>query len=210
MTLLIKVLEIKDLYHVAQLHRLAFTQSLLTYLGQEVVRRYYEWLLLGPHETTALGAFADDMLVGFCFGGIFRGAMNGFIRKNRYYLMWKICTHPKVVKNAEFRQRMALGWKSKIFRKVNLYHGVSMPTPLYRHSGILAIGVDPMMQRKGIGKLLMEAAEEQARQKGHREMRLTVEINNLVAINFYENIGWEKVPSQEGTFQGAMRKIITR
>jgi len=38
-------------------------------LGTEAVRRYYEWQLVGPHEVTAISAYINTELVGFCFGG---------------------------------------------------------------------------------------------------------------------------------------------
>jgi ribosomal protein S18 acetylase RimI-like enzyme len=203
----IRFLIIQDLPQVAEIHLATFPESFLSALGDEVVRRYYEWQLVGPHETTALGAFAQDTLQGFCFGGIFHGAMNGFLRTNRYYLIGKILTHPCVMMNSEFRQRMLRGWRLKVFRKVDLHPTVS-PSPIARHFGILSIGVDPKLKRQGIGKLLMEAAEEEARKRGHQEMRLTVDINNLVAISFYEKMGWGKYFSEDGSFHGAMRKLL--
>jgi ribosomal protein S18 acetylase RimI-like enzyme len=204
---IIKILEIPDLSQVAEIHRKAFPDSFLTALGSGVVRRYYEWQLVGPHETTALGVFKRDTLEGFCFGGIFRGAINGFLRTNRYYLIGKILTHPSVILNSEFRQRMLVGWRLKIFRKANIHPSIG-PSPNTRHFGILSIGVDPKLQRQGIGKLLMEAAEEAARKKGHREMRLTVNVNNLSAINFYKKLGWKKCLLEDGSFQGAMKKSL--
>ena len=204
----IRTLDLQDLQQVAALHRAAFPHSFLTVLGQEVVRRYYEWQLVGPHDTTALGKFAQDTLQGFCFGGIFHGAMNGFLRTNRYYLIGKILTHPWVIINSEFRRRMLQGWRLKIFRKVDL-HPTVKPSPIARYFGILSMGVDPKLQRQGIGKLLMAAAEEEARKKGYGKMGLTVDVNNFSAINFYEKLGWTKILPQEGTFQGAMEKLLS-
>jgi hypothetical protein len=40
-----------DLDAVAKLHLDAFTDRALTKLGQEAVRRYYEWQMAGPHAT---------------------------------------------------------------------------------------------------------------------------------------------------------------
>jgi hypothetical protein len=96
----IRFLIIQDLPQVAKIHMATFPESFLSALGDEVVRRYYEWQLMGPHETTALGVFAQDTLQGFCFGGIFRGAMNGFLRTNRFYLIGKILTHPWIIMNS--------------------------------------------------------------------------------------------------------------
>ncbi len=73
--LLVRNLEVKDLPAVATVHKAAFPKSALTMLGTEAVRRYYEWQLLGPHESISLGAFLGPEVVGFCVGGIFRGAM---------------------------------------------------------------------------------------------------------------------------------------
>ena len=74
----IRNLEAKDLPYVAAVHVAAFPDSALTMLGTEVVRRYYEWQLTGPHDIAALGAFAGAGVEGYCFGGVFRGAMSGF------------------------------------------------------------------------------------------------------------------------------------
>lgn len=204
---ILKSLELSDLLQVAEIHRQAFPESFLTVLGSGVVRRYYEWQLVGPHETTALGVFARDTLQGFCFGGMFHGAMNGFLRTNRYYLIGKILTHPWVIMNSEFRRRMLMAWRLKIFQRVNLYPAVNL-SPNEQYCGILSIGVDPKLQHQGIGKLLMEAEEEEARKRGHREMHLTVAITNLTAISFYEKLGWEKQFSDDGSFQGAMIKLL--
>jgi ribosomal protein S18 acetylase RimI-like enzyme len=103
---------------------------------------------------------------------------------------------------------MLQGWRLKIFRKVDL-HPTVKPSPIARYFGILSMGVDPKLQRQGIGKLLMAAAEEEARKKGYGKMGLTVDVNNFSAINFYEKSGWTKILSQEGTFQGAMEKLLS-
>ena len=81
--LVITDLDRSHLPQVAELHRRAFHASLITALGRRVVLRYYEWQLTGPHDVQPLGAFRDQRLVGFCIGGVFRGALSGFVRRNR-------------------------------------------------------------------------------------------------------------------------------
>lgn len=81
--LVIKKLEFGNLIDVAKVHKRAFPESALSKLGLEATRRYYEWQLLGPHDTYAIGVFENDLLLGFCFGGVFRGALNGFLNKNK-------------------------------------------------------------------------------------------------------------------------------
>src|SRR6267378_4194115 len=106
---LIRTLEGKDLPGVSMVHMLAFPESALTMLGTEAVRRYYEWQLVGPHDVAALGAFVNAELVGFCFGGIFRGAMSGFVRKNRKFLIGHVLAQPWLIRNPIFRDRLATG-----------------------------------------------------------------------------------------------------
>ena len=86
----IQNLKLHDLPAVSQIHLAAFPNSALSKLGPEAIRRYYEWQLTGPHDVTALGSFLDDKLVGFCFGGIFRGAMSGYLYKNSIYWIFLI------------------------------------------------------------------------------------------------------------------------
>ena len=57
-------------------------------------------------------------------------------------------------------------------------------------SGVETINVDPVVQKKGIGKKLMLAAEQEARKQGMREIRLEVSIGNAAAILLYEKLGY--------------------
>ncbi len=72
-------LEAADLPALVEIHKAAFPDSALTRLGREAIRRYYEWQLIGPHDVVALGARQGPDLVGFCFGGTFRGATVGWV-----------------------------------------------------------------------------------------------------------------------------------
>jgi len=52
---------------------------------------------------------------------------------------------------------------------------------------IAIIGVDPRFRRRGVGRALMLACEEQVRLPA---TKLTVRISNQVAINMYEKLGY--------------------
>ena len=75
----------QDLAGIAGVHVRAFPRSTITAMGSEAVRRYYEWQMEGE-RVTPLVAESDRRIVGFCFGGVFRGAMSGFLRRNALYL----------------------------------------------------------------------------------------------------------------------------
>ncbi|MDX2029442.1 MAG: N-acetyltransferase [Blastocatellia bacterium] len=203
----IRPLAARDLREAAALHLRAFPDSALTALGPESVRRYYEWQLTGPHETTALGVWHDGALAGFCFGGHFRGAMSGFLRRNRLHLAVRVATHPWLLANPLFRERLTSGLR--ILRRFARPPAppAANPQPKPRRFGILSIAVDPRLHGLGLGKRLMQEAEACARRQAFPEMQLTVHPDNAQAIRFYEGLGWQKHPAG-AAWTGEMRKSL--
>ena len=82
-----------DLAEVARVHISAFPESELGRMGPEAVRRSYLWQFEGPHDLTALGAWSDGVLVGFLFGGVFRGSTIGFVKRERWFLLGQVLRH---------------------------------------------------------------------------------------------------------------------
>ncbi len=199
-------LSTKDLSLIAPIHIKAFPDSALTKLGAQAIQRYYEWQLVGPHNGVALGCTINDELAGFCFGGVFKGAMSGFLQRNRNFLALRVLTHPWLIFNPLFRNR--LSGALKIFRKVS--RPKSHPAPHATkppHFGILAIAVHPKYQGLGVGKALMDAEELAAREQGFGQMLLSVSTTNDQAIGFYERIGWSKF-KEDGVWNGRMIKPL--
>jgi len=189
---------------VATVHLEAFADTALTRLGRETVRRYYEWQLVGPHDATNLGAFRGGELAGFCFGGIFRGAMGGFLRAHRNYLAWRVATHPWLALSPLFRDRMAESLR--ILRRTAKPKSPATK-PRVQPFGILAIAVSPRFQGLRVGQQLMGAAEAVARARGFAEMHLSVNADNARAIGFYEALGWRKL-QRNGRWLGEMTKPL--
>lgn len=203
---IIRTLQSADLKEVSQIHMRAFPASALTKLGAEAVSRYYRWLLEGPHEAVNLVAELDSDLVGFCFAGVFRGAMSGFLKHNRNFLVSNIMRKPWLVANPLFRERLVNAARiTKRNRKSQTPNNQAATTQ--RPFGILAVAVDPRCQGLGVGRLLMEKAEENARARGFTEMILTVSPSNSQAIRFYQNLDWTRVTSNGG-WNGGMKKLL--
>lgn len=53
------------------------------------------------------------------------------------------------------------------------------------------LAVSSTAQGKGVGQLLMQAAETWAKQQGYRLLHLEVFANNKHAQNFYQNLGFQ-------------------
>ncbi len=206
----IRLINTAQLSSLTRIHLLAFPKSAMTQLGTEVVYRYYDWLVNGPHpEAVRIGLFANEDMLGFCFGGRFRGATGGFVRDNRYFLMWRVVTHPWLILNPFFRDRVKVGFSIlRRLRKPKPAKGVSGQVLAIPSFGILAIATHPTYQGQGVGHQLMDAAEGEARQKGFRQMHLTVHPDNHQAVRFYERLGWQRRDT-EGVWQGVMEKHLS-
>lgn len=198
-----------DLSQVAAIHRAAFADSALTRLGTEAVRRYYEWQLCGPHEVAALAAWLAGQpdqpptLAGFCFGGVFRGATGGFVRKNRVYLAGLLARRPWLVFNPLFRDRLRLALRALRWTRSD---APTVQPDAPRSFGILAVAVLPQHQGMGIGTRLMCEAEQIARARGFGQMDLSVHPANAQAIAFYHRLGWQAFPAGGAHWQGIMHK----
>ena len=57
---------------------------------------------------------------------------------------------------------------------------------------ILALYIDPLYMKHGIGTVLMQTAEHMVRQKGGNAMMVDVEVLNDGGIAFYEKLGFVK------------------
>ena len=206
-TIELRALQENDLLAAARIHLLAFHDSALTALGEGAVQRYYKWQLSGPHDVSAFAVFRGAEMAGFCFGGVFRGALSGFLQKNRDYLAWRVATHPWLIFNPLFRDKLVNGLS--VLRRFSKPPARTTPPvkPKKKPFGILAIAVNPNFQGQGIGKTLMIESEKVAREGGFEEMNLSVNTANHQAIGFYEGLGWQKV-IRESVWQGEMSKQL--
>jgi len=60
-------------------------------------------------------------------------------------------------------------------------------------AGIETLNVDPIFQGEGIGKKLLNAAEEDMYLYGIKTIRLEVSVGNVSAIKLYEKSGFRKI-----------------
>lgn len=207
----LRPLELSDLPAVARIHRDAFPGSALTALGPEAVRRYYEWQLTGPHDGLPLGAFEGERMVGFCFGGVFRGALSLFVRRQWRYLGWRaLMVFPRLA-GPNFRRALAM--LPRLFRQGRRLAAPPAPSapepPRPVSFGILAIAVDPAARGSGAARALMEASEAEARRRGFAWMHLSVRPDNARAVRFYEKLGWERhLPPGQEAWTGQMYKAL--
>jgi len=203
----LRPLVLDDINSVAQIHLDAFPKRALSVLGEESIRRYYTWLLLGPHEAYKIGTFINGQMAGYCFGGKFNGALSGFLRKNQDYLRTYLITHPWLLFSSIVRQRVLLVLRLKK-RKPASNQTPGAAVAKKKSFGILAIAVSPHYQKQGVGGQLMEEMERIAVAEGFTHMNLSVAKDNHTAIHFYESQGWVKQYDEGGKWNGNMAKEL--
>lgn len=192
-----------DLADVAVLHVQAFPTSVLGALGIEAVRRNYLWQLNGPHDLAAIVAEADGQVMGFLFGGVFRGSTIGFIKREKWFLLRRVVTRPQILLRSVGWKRLLLGVRLLVRRSAPPQ--AEDPGAVPRRSfGVLAIAVDPSAQGLGVGRSLMAEATRRAVDLGFRAMHLSVHPTNAKALAFYRGLGWEELPEPDGSWVGRM------
>lgn len=182
-----------DLAAVAEVHARAFPDSAITAFGAEAVRRYYAWLKDGPHDAALVGAWQERRLVGFCAAGTFRGALTGYLKKNRRYLALRMALRPWLAVSPLVRDRVRQGVQLLVRARAPAPASV----PVEPRFGVLSIATDPSARGSGAGRALMAEAEARARRLGFARMILTVHPGNARAIRFYEQLGWERGTGSE-------------
>jgi len=192
-----------DLDVVAALHVAAFPNSVLGRLGVDAVARNYRWQLNGPHDLTALVARADDRIVGFLLGGIFRGSTIGFVKAERWFLARRVLRHPELLLRGVGWKRVTLGLRLLARRSTPAASEVPAAVPV-RSFGVLAIAVDPDAQSRGVGGALMAEATRRAQSSAFVSMHLTVHPSNTSAVAFYRSLGWTPVDDADGSWSGQM------
>lgn len=174
----------EDLVAIAKIHGAAFPRSALTRLGVETVRRYYAWLLAGPHDAVFLVHETAGAIEGFVVGGRFARAFGGFVLRNKLHLATRVLRHPQLVLSRLGRRRV-----TSLLATFRRPTGPA-PAPLYR---CLSIAVHPAAEGHGVGQALLDGLTEAARASGATRMQLGVDPSNLRAVRFYERLGWTRM-----------------
>lgn len=193
-----------DLARIAELHIEAFPDSVLAELGTEAVRRNYLWQMEGPHDLTAIVAVDDSGILGFLFGGVFRGSTIGFVKKERWFLAREVVRHPRILSRGIGWNRLLLAGRLLARRGGNTPQPEDPDAVPRRSMGVLAIAVDPRAQGRRVGRTLMEAATTSAAVQGFEAMHLTVHPSNEQALGFYRSLGWTELAEPDGTWVGRM------
>lgn len=211
--------QVSELPVLARCHCTAFPQSLATALGQRFVTRMLSWYL--SNSKTFLFHVMDDNghIAGYCGGMINDGTLStgsasGMAQHSFYAALWAFATRPWVLWHPEVKSKWPLLKKNLFARlgpdkkkNITLEHFPKMRAE--SQVGLVVIGVDPALQGKGYGSLLLQEFERRAVvDYGIHKLQLTVLVNNIAAIRAYERNGWIRGKQVGNSLQ--MTKIVAQ
>ena len=105
------------------------------------------------------------------------------------------------------REILVAEWEGKVAGSVSI--NVQQDIPEHLH--LFALDVSPSLQRRGIGRALIVAVEDEAARRGLRGVWLDVGVENSDARRLYERLGYEtdgetvtlhySLPNADGTWR---------
>lgn len=172
--------QMDDIPRIVDIHLRAFDGFFLTSLGEGFLRLYYD--SVRTHDDGILFTCKrEGAVIGFCAATVKSAGFNTSLVKSRlvdYALMAMklIFTRPKAV------LRLV-----RNFTKESDDMGDNGD-----YAELLSIGVDPLVQRSGGGRLLLQKLEEEVKRRGGEKLSLTTDYDdNEKAVGFYHALGYE-------------------
>lgn len=182
---MIKRITEKDMIQVAEIHK-NFLPSILSFYSADFIERFYFYqFCISREKRIFLGYFEKENLLGFVFGTHELDLLfDDFIKNNRSYFFKE--TLKALAKHPIYFVHLV----GKVFQKT---------VETQSQSQLVYIAVDQSYGKKGVGKLLLEGFEKEAKELVDY-YELEVETNNPAA-EFYRKNGFVTVSELNGILQ---------
>lgn len=185
----------QDLGDVVAIHRAAFPNFFLSFLGPRFLRVFYGFIV---SDGIGIVALADGTLAGFVAGV---SEPRSFYRRlmRRRFVRLVLAIVPAVLRRPSTlgrvarraRQRTGAGQENRIPGTDDRING-QRSGPIENHlpdgAELMSLAVDPKQEHGGIGRALVAAFSERVTASGEKRLWLTTDAadNNRV-IHFYES-----------------------
>lgn len=180
-----------DIKSVVDVHMKAFPDFFLTFLGPRFLKEFYTSFLV---DAEGMGFVAFDEESGQVVGAIVGPfTPDGYFKRllKRRWFAFCFASITAVIKRPTVIKRL--------FRAV-FYRGESPQGP--KRSLLSSIAVDPDVQGKGVGRMLVVRWVEEAKSRGSKGCFLTTDAADNDAVNlFYKKLDW-KIESSYATPEG--------
>lgn len=181
---------------LAALHQ-SVMHTLLSDLGQPLVRRYYQACRDDPAVIGLCAVAADGKIIGWAVGSPHPDALNASLRRPLGWFTGQML-------------RLAFTRPGALLQLV--VSVLSSTLQMENEAGALEltyIGVDPSARGQGLGTALLRAFADAARAAGYRSVVLSVETDNPEAASIYRHCGFLITKTfDEGRFQRHRMQLL--
>lgn len=112
--------------------------------------------------------------------------------------LWRACGLTVPYNDPATDFRFALGRENSEVLIARAECGRIVGSIMVGHDGhrgwVYYLAAEPMMQRQGVGSVMVEAAENWLRERGVVKLQLLVRETNTAVVAFYEKLGYEVAP----------------
>lgn len=196
----IRPMSASDLSAVAELHQESLEAGFFGRLGQRFLCRYYETFIASPHAVAfAIGDRPDGILVGTTHNALhYRWVMRHRGLRLAVAGTLALLLRPRVL--ADF-MRTRLGRYLRGFRRVARESTPAAQPQREATSEQVAVlthvAVWASVRRRGLGRILVGAFIEAARDKGADRALLVTLDDSAGSAHFYVSLGWDPIGSKQ-------------
>ena len=178
--LIIREAKKTDSSQIVAIHFSAFQDFFLTSLGGKFLKLYYE-SVRDHQDGILLVSELNGNVIGFCAGTLLSSGFNIRLIKS---------------KMISYGMAALILLFSKPNSILHLFRNMIKEEPSEgddgNYSELLSIGVDPHVQRIGVGKALLQNLEIEVKKRGSKRLSLTTDYSdNDGALSFYKSLGYE-------------------
>ncbi len=190
----------RDLGDVVVIHRAAFPNFFLSFLGPRFLRVFYGFIV---SDGIGIVALADGTLAGFVAGVseprlFYRRLMRRRLVRLVLAIVPAVLRHPSTLGRVARRARQRTSTDAENRRpgtddRINDRRSGPVGNQLADGAELMSLAVDPKQERGGIGRALVAAFSERATASGEKRLWLTTDAaENDRVIRFYEDLGFVK------------------
>lgn len=170
----IKALKIEDIKTISTLHQIAFKNFFLTTLGYDFLIKFYTSILRSK-DGIAIGAFGENNeLVGFAIGAKTKNGFYKSLLKNNFTSLLFSAIFNLLKQPSNIKRLLQSFLTSETSKK-----------EFINYATLLSICVDPDKKGQKIGKLLLEAFENETLNYSKGISLTTDKYDNDYVNNFY-------------------------
>ena len=177
---MIRKLELSDVSHVVAVHLSSFPGFFLSFLGPKFLKLFYSGICAAPEGIAFVYLNDDGVPAGFVAGTTNPGGFYTRLLKRDWFKFALASIVPVLKKPAVI---------GRVARAVSHPSGNPMGDDV---AGLFSIGVLPVLQGTGAGKMLVQTFLAEARLRGCARVFLTTDRDGNEYVNsFYEKLGFE-------------------